>query len=119
MKPKVEFVGFFSRFSREVALIFPDGRRSTMQYGSHAAAAAAKKGFEKCLAVAHDKGVEWYGGITLLTYARGGKAFHANHQTGDWYECVPVPDYERVPDDGRCARCEGWGCCACHHTGGY
>ncbi len=27
--------------------------------------------------------------------------------------------YDRATDDGRCLRCEGWGCETCQHTGGY
>ena len=27
--------------------------------------------------------------------------------------------FERATDDGRCLRCEGWGCDHCNHTGGY
>ena len=27
--------------------------------------------------------------------------------------------FERAEDDGRCLRCEGWGCDTCQHTGGY
>jgi len=27
--------------------------------------------------------------------------------------------YDRATDDGRCLRCEGWGCETCDHTGGY
>lgn len=27
--------------------------------------------------------------------------------------------FERATDDGRCLKCEGWGCETCDHTGGY
>jgi hypothetical protein len=27
--------------------------------------------------------------------------------------------FDRATDDGRCLKCEGWGCDTCDHTGGY
>jgi hypothetical protein len=30
-----------------------------------------------------------------------------------------IQSFERAEDDGRCIKCEGWGCDACQHTGGY
>lgn len=32
---------------------------------------------------------------------------------------VTFAGYDRASDDGRCLRCEGWGCDTCDHTGGY
>jgi hypothetical protein len=32
---------------------------------------------------------------------------------------MPFVDFDRYQDDGRCVRCEGWGCETCSHTGGY
>ncbi len=117
MKPSVEFVGIFETISKEVLIAFPDGRESIMRYGSHAAAQEAKQRFESNIAAAPEEVDAWRGGTTLLTYIKDGKSFHSGRE--GWYECIPIPDYERVPDDGRCAQCEGWGCCACSHTGGY
>ena len=45
--------------------------------------------------------------------------WHGNMLTGVWYECIPDPEFPRADNDRCCLLCEGWGCCACSHTGGY
>lgn len=37
-------------------------------------------------------------------------------ESGDF---MPFTDFDRYSDDGRCVRCEGWGCDTCQMTGGY
>lgn len=54
-----------------------------------------------------------------IDLTRDGKNYHGNPLTGELRECIPDPMFPRAETDGRCLCCEGWGCCACGHTGGY
>jgi len=54
-----------------------------------------------------------------INFCCDGKKYHGNILGGEIWECIPDPNFPRHEEDGRCAVCDGWGCCACGHTGGY
>lgn len=75
-------------------------------------------GWEKVLA-SMPEGKTIVSSLRLDACNLNGEFFHSDYKTGTWYECVPEQNFPRDPEDGRCCHCEGWGCCACGHTGGY
>jgi len=104
-----------------IATAYREGNKLGTSY-SHNSLRETREDIFTCAEHIRNLGEEGYGADSYFRpfyISRDEKKFHFDPSSGNIWECVYDPDFPRADDDGRCLCCEGWGCCACGHTGGY